>query len=77
MKLKTRLVISFCTILLVPVLLLLIFMMTTGNRQLQYLEEYGNRLQQEEGINLEEEQELQGTKTTLPAAARMVPEIPG
>lgn len=75
MKLKTRLVISFCTILLVPVLLLLIFMMTTGNRQLQYLEEYGNRLQQEEGINLEEEQELQGTKTTLPAAARMVPEI--
>ena len=73
MKLKTRLVISFCTILLVPVLLLLIFMMTTGNRQLQYLEEYGNRLQQEEGINLEEEQELQGTKTTLPAAARMVP----
>ena len=54
MKLKTRLVISFCTILLVPVLLLLIFMMTTGNRQLQYLEEYGNRLQQEEGINLEE-----------------------
>lgn len=75
MKLKTRLVISFCTILLVPVLLLLIFMMTTGNCQLQYLEEYGNRLQQEEGINLEEEQELQGTKTTLPAAARMVPEI--
>lgn len=75
MKLKTRLVISFCTILLVPVLLLLIFMMTTGNRQLQYLEEYGNRLQQEEGINLEEEQELQGTNTTLPAAARMVPEI--
>ena len=75
MKLKTRLVISFCTILLVPVLLLLIFMMTTGNRQLQYLEEYGNRLQQEEGINLEEEQELQGKKTTLPAAARMVPEI--
>lgn len=75
MKLKTRLVISFCTILLVPVLLLLIFMMMTGNRQLQYLEEYGNRLQQEEGINLEEEQELQGTKTTLPAAARMVPEI--
>lgn len=75
MKLKTRLVISFCTILLVPVLLLLIFMMTTGNRQLEYLEEYGNRLQQEEGINLEEEQELQGTNTTLPAAARMVPEI--
>lgn len=75
MKLKRRLVISFCTILLVPVLLLLIFMMTTGNRQLQYLEEYGNRLQQEEGINLEEEQELQGTNTTLPAAARMVPEI--
>lgn len=75
MKLKTRLVISFCTILLVPVLLLLIFMMTTGNRQLQYLEEYGNRLQQEEGINLEEEQELQGTNTTLQAAARMVPEI--
>lgn len=75
MKLKTRLVISFCTILLVPVLLLLIFMMTTGNRQLQYLEEYGNRLQQEEGINLEEEQELQGTNTTLPAAVRMVPEI--
>lgn len=75
MKLKTRLVISFCTILLVPVLLLLIFMMTTGNRQLQYLEEYGNRLQQKEGINLEEEQELQGTNTTLPAAARMVPEI--
>lgn len=75
MKLKTRLVISFCTILLVPVLLLLIFMMTTGNRQLQYLEEYGNRLQQEEGINLEEEQELQGTNTTLPASARMVPEI--
>ena len=75
MKLKTRLVISFCTILLEPVLLLLIFMMTTGNRQLEYLEEYGNRLQQEEGINLEEEQELQGTNTTLPAAARMVPEI--
>lgn len=75
MKLKTRLVISFCTILLVPVLLLLIFMMTTGDRQLEYLEEYGNRLQQEEGINLEEEQELQGTNTTLPAAARMVPEI--
>lgn len=75
MKLKTRLVISFCTILLVPVLLLLIFMMTTGNRQLEYLEEYGNRLQQEEGINPGEEQELQGTNTSLPAAARMVPEI--
>ncbi len=77
MKLKTRLMISFCTIILVPVLLFLIIMMTTGNRQLQYLEEYGNRLQQyeQEGTSQGTLQEAEKMKTTLPAAARMVPEI--
>lgn len=80
MKLKTRLMISFCTIILVPVLLFLIIMLTTGNRQLRYLEEYGNRLEQyeQEGgtyQELEMELEAEGMKSTLPAAARMVPEI--
>lgn len=78
MKLKTRLMISFCTIILVPVLLFLIIMLTTGNRQLQYLEEYGNRLEQYEQEGTYDgsaEQEIEGAKTTLPAAARMVPEI--
>lgn len=78
MKLKTRLMISFCTIILVPVLLFLIIMLTTGNRQLQYLEEYGNRLEQYEqegGTYQELELEAESMKSTLPAAARMVPEI--
>lgn len=75
MKLKTRLMVSFCTIILVPVLLFLVIMLTTGNRQLQYLEDYGNSLQQYEQQGMESSHTLTEVKSTLPAAARMVPEI--
>lgn len=74
MKLKTRLMISFCTILVVPVLLFLIIMTTTGNRQLEYLDEYGKQLQRYEQMHTE----ANGTEmfeATLPPAAQMVPEI--
>ena len=41
MKLKTKLMISFCVIVFVPVLISFIAMMIMGNRQLEYLDEYG------------------------------------
>ncbi|MDO4344215.1 MAG: HAMP domain-containing sensor histidine kinase [Eubacteriales bacterium] len=45
MKLKTKLVISFCIIVIMPIVMFLGIMMINGNRQLQYLEEYANQLQ--------------------------------
>ena len=75
MKLRTRLMIAFLTIIGMPTLMFLIVMLTIGNPQLDYLEEYGNQLQQ-----YEEESELiigeeNGKTSTLPPAARMIPEI--
>lgn len=76
MKLKTRLIISFCVILFVPIFLMFVAMMVMGNRQLQYLDEYGKKLQQYEqgNVSVLEEGEMDGA-AELPAAARMVPEI--
>lgn len=75
MKLRTRLTIAFLTIIGMPILMFLAIMFTIGNRQLNYLEEYGNQLQQyEEESNYMIEEET-GTSSTLPPAARMIPEI--
>ena len=74
MKLKTRLIVSFFTIILVPVLLFLIIMLTTGNRQLRNLEVYGNRVQVNEQ-QAEEVYSMQASDGTLPTASRMMPEF--
>lgn len=74
MKLKTRLIVSFCTIILVPVLLFLIIMLTTGNRQLRYLEEYGEDLQQYEQ-SVMDRGNPSAADSAIPPAARMIPEI--
>lgn len=74
MKLKTRLVVSFFTIIIVPIILFFLIMMTTGSRQLRYLEEYGRSLQQYEQRAISKE-EMLAIESTMPAAARMVPEI--
>lgn len=75
MKLKTRLMVAFLAIVGMPILMFLIIMLTIGNKQLDYLEDYGNQLQQ-----YEEESEFisEGVReeySTLPPAARMIPEI--
>lgn len=75
MKLRTRLMIAFLTIIGMPTLMFLIIMLTIGNRQLDYLEEYGNQLEQyeiESDFVIDEEAVK---NSTLPPAARMVPEI--
>lgn len=75
MKLRTRLMIAFLTIIGMPTLMFLIIMLTIGNSQLDYLEEYGNQLQQyeEESNFVIDGEKVQGS--TLPPAARMIPEI--
>lgn len=75
MKLRTRLMIAFLTIIGMPTLMFLIIMLTIGNSQLDYLEEYGNQLQQyeEESNFVIDGENVQGS--TLPPAARMIPEI--
>ncbi len=75
MKLRTRLMIAFLTIIGMPTLMFLIIMLTIGNRQLDYLEEYGNQLQkyEEESDFVIDGENVQDS--TLPPAARMVPEI--
>lgn len=80
MKLKTKLMISFCVIVFVPVMISFIAMMIMGSRQLEYLDEYGKKLQQYESGTLSlEELDIQGQNmeaaSELPPAARMVPEI--
>lgn len=80
MKLKTKLTISFCVIVFVPIVIAFFAMFFMGSRQLMFLEEYGKKLQQYESgtltleeLNLEEmEQEI---VKELPAAAQMVPEL--
>ncbi len=74
MKLKTRLIISFCTIILVPMILFFIIMVTMGNHQLKYLDDYGRGLQQYQDHEISKE-ELLAIERTIPEAARMVPEI--
>lgn len=76
MKLKTRLIISFCVLLFVPLFLSFLAMAVMGNRQLQYLDEYGKKLQEyeQEGGTYIEAGEIE-TLEDLPPAARMVPEV--
>lgn len=45
MKLKTKLIISFCIIMFVPMFMMMIVMMTIGNRQLRNLENDAKRMQ--------------------------------
>ncbi|MDO4522237.1 MAG: HAMP domain-containing sensor histidine kinase [Eubacteriales bacterium] len=75
MKLKTKLIISFCIIIFVPLFLAGVAMMTMGSSQLKVLQEYAGQLQQyekEHGIDLEKQSEF---TTQLPSAVQMVPEI--
>lgn len=75
MKLKTRLMVAFLAIVGMPILMFLIIMLTIGNKQLDYLEDYGNQLQQYEEESEFISGDVREEYSTLPPAARMIPEI--
>lgn len=84
MKLKTRLIISFCVILFVPVFLMGLVMMTVGVKQLRTLEGYAKSLEryeqeqmyEEEGnvVRIQDEQ-LSDVKPDAPVSSRLMPQM--
>lgn len=84
MKLKTRLIVSFCVILFVPVFLMGLVMMTVGVKQLKTLEGYAKSLEryeqelmyEEEGnvIRIQDEQ-LSEVMSDAPVSSRLMPQM--
>ncbi|MDO4632685.1 MAG: HAMP domain-containing sensor histidine kinase [Eubacteriales bacterium] len=82
MKLKTKLVISFCIILFVPMVLIGLAMATLGNHQLHYLQHYAEQVEQEQQSEqtVQESQKSgweQSAEPDHPSMLNIVPEIRG
>ncbi|MDO5541426.1 MAG: HAMP domain-containing sensor histidine kinase [Eubacteriales bacterium] len=75
MKLKTKLMIAFVFMLIMPICMFLMIMFTVGNRQLHYLEVYEQIQQTEtlaEGIGQDASTR---SEESIPSAATLIPEI--
>ena len=84
MKLKTRLIVSFCVILFVPVFLMGLVMMTVGVKQLKTLEGYAKSLERYEQEQMYEEEEnvariqdehLSEVISDAPVSSRLMPQM--
>lgn len=84
MKLKTRLIVSFCVILFVPVFLMGLVMMTVGVKQLRTLEGYAKSLERYEQEQMYEEEgnvvriqdeHLSEVMSDAPVSSRLMPQM--
>ena len=84
MKLKTRLIVSFCVILFVPVFLMGLVMMTVGVKQLKTLEGYAKSLEryEQEQMYAEEgnvariqDEHLSEVISDAPVSSRLMPQM--
>ena len=75
MKLKTRLIISFFTIILVPVILFALIIWPMGNRQLRSLASYEDSPQKYEQQIGEETRVLQAADGSVVSTGRVLPQI--
>ncbi|MGN0355609.1 MAG: sensor histidine kinase [Muricoprocola sp.] len=84
MKLKTRLIVTFCVILFVPIFLMALVMMTVGVKQFRTLEGYAKRLEsyEQEQIYAEEgnvvrieDEPLSDTASEEPVSSRLMPQM--
>lgn len=84
MKLKTRLIVTFCVILFVPVFLMALVMMTVGGKQLKTLEGYAKILEryEQEQMNEEEgnviriqDEHLSEVMSDAPVSSRLMPQM--
>ena len=84
MKLKTRLIVSFCVILFVPVFLMGLVMMTVGIKQLKTLEGYAKSLEryEQEQMYAEEgnvariqDEHLSEVISDAPVSSRLMPQM--
>lgn len=76
MKLKTKLMIAFLSMLVMPIFMFVMIMFTVGNRQLRYLEAYEEYSMQTEGLSEAElHQEIAMSGEKVPSAKDMIPQI--
>lgn len=77
MKLKTKLIIAFLTMTVIPILLFTVIMFTVGNSQLHYLEVYEKQQakQTEQALQYTEPKPLLENDGELASAEKVIPEM--